>query len=69
MIVNADDFGRHVRINEAVEKGVEMGVLRSATLMAGAAAFEDAAERVRRLPKLGLGIHFTLVDVFPVLPP
>lgn len=69
MIVNADDFGRHVRINEAVEKGVEMGVLRSATLMAGAAAFEDAAERVRRLPKLGLGIHFTLVDGFPVLPP
>ena len=39
MIVNADDFGRHVRINEAVEKGVEMGVLRSATLMAGGAAF------------------------------
>ena len=69
MIVNADDFGRHVRINEAVEQGVEMGVLRSATLMAGAAAFEDAAERVRRLPKLGLGIHFTLVDGFPVLPP
>ena len=69
MIVNADDFGRHVRINEAVEKGVELGVLRSATLMAGAAAFEDAAERVRRLPKLGLGIHFTLVDGFPVLPP
>ena len=69
MIVNADDFGRHVRINEAVEKGVEMGVLRSATLMAGAAAFEDAAKRVRRLPKLGLGIHFTLVDGFPVLPP
>ena len=69
MIVNADDFGRHVSINEAVEKGVEMGVLRSATLMAGAAAFEDAAKRVRRLPKLGLGIHFTLVDGFPVLPP
>ena len=69
MIVNADDFGRHVRINEAVEKGVEMGVLRSATLMAGGAAFEDAAARVRRMPHLGLGIHFTLVDGVPLLPP
>lgn len=69
IIVNADDFGRHVRINEAVEKGVEEGFLRSATLMAGGRAFEDAAERVRRLPKLGLGIHFTLVDGIPILPP
>ncbi|MGP1575193.1 ChbG/HpnK family deacetylase [Selenomonas sp.] len=69
IIVNADDFGRHVRINEAVERGAVEGVLRSATLMAGGRAFADAAERVRRLPQLGLGIHFTLVDGFPILPP
>ena len=69
IIVNADDFGRHVRINEAVERGAVEGVLRSATLMAGGRAFVNAAERVRRLPQLGLGIHFTLVDGFPILPP
>ena len=69
IIVNADDFGRHRRINEAVERGVTEGILRSATLMAGGRAFADAADRVRRLPELGLGIHFTLVDGFPILPP
>lgn len=69
LIVNADDFGRHVHINEAVEKGLREGILRSATLMAGGRAFEDAISRVRRLPRLGLGIHFTLVDGVPVLPP
>ena len=56
IIVNADDFGRHVRINEAVEKGAAEGVLRSATLMAGGAAFEDAAARVRRLRRFLRGI-------------
>lgn len=69
LIVNADDFGRHVHINEAVEKGAAEGILRSATLMAGGRAFEDAVSRVRRLPQLGLGVHFTLVDGFPILPP
>lgn len=68
VIFNADDFGRHIRINEAVERGAKEGVLRSATLMAGGTAFADAARRVRYLKNFGLGIHFTLVDGVPILP-
>lgn len=33
VIINADDFGRHEAINEAVELGVMHGCLRSATIM------------------------------------
>lgn len=69
IIVNADDFGRHERINRAVERGVRDGVLRSATVMPGGAAFEDAAALARRTPALGVGIHLTLVNGTPVLPP
>ena len=69
IIVNADDFGRHVLINRAVERGVTDGVLRSATIMPGGAAFDDAAELAARSPKLGVGIHLTLVNGNPVLPP
>ena len=69
IIINADDFGRHVLINRAVEKAVHEGMLRSATIMAGGAAFADAAELAVRTPALGVGIHFTLVDGTPVLPP
>lgn len=69
VIINADDFGRHAAINEAVELGIMHGCLRSATIMAGGGAFAGAIDIARRHPELGLGIHFTLVDDKPVLPP
>ena len=69
IILNADDFGRHTLINRAVERGVADGILRSTTLMPGGAAFDDAAELAARSPELGVGIHLTLVNGNPVLPP
>ncbi len=66
ILVNADDFGRHVLINRAVAEAVERGILRSATLMPGGAAFDDAVEIVRVHPALGVGIHLTLVNGNPV---
>lgn len=68
IIVNADDFGRHPLINKAVEEGVLKGMIRSATLMAGGAAFADAVDLAKREPLLGVGIHLTLVDGSPILP-
>ena len=69
ILVNADDFGRHELINKAVAEGVEKGFLRSATLMPGGKAFEDAVEVARSHPSLGVGIHLTLVNGFPVCDP
>src|SRR5262245_49671476 len=37
--------------------------------MVGAPAMADAVERARRLPSLGVGLHLTLVDGLPILPP
>lgn len=69
IIINADDFGRHEDINKAVEKGLVEGCLRSATVMPGGRAFAGAVELARRHEELGLGVHFTLVDGQPILPP
>ncbi len=69
LIVTADDFGRSTAINEAVERGHREGILTAASLMVTGAAFEDAVFRARRLPNLGVGLHVTLVDGVPVLPP
>ena len=69
LIVNADDFGRHELINKAVEQGFIDGCLRSATLMPGGKAFESAVIIAKRYKELGVGIHFTLVNGYPVLPP
>ncbi len=69
LIVTADDFGRAEAINEAVERGHRDGVLTAASLMVTGAAAADAVARARRLPALGTGLHVTLVDGVPALPP
>ena len=69
IIINADDFGRHAEINRAVEQGLVHGCLRSATVMPGGAAFAGAIDIARHHEALGLGVHFTLVDGNPILPP
>lgn len=69
IIANADDFGRHPLINAAVEKAVEQGCLRSATIMPTGVAFEEAIEIAKKHSELGLGIHLTLVNANSLLAP
>lgn len=69
LIVNADDFGRHHAINQAVKQGAKLGILTSASLMPGEKAFEEAVEIARELPDLEIGVHLTLVDGVPVSDP
>jgi chitin disaccharide deacetylase len=69
LIINADDFGIAPEVNEAVERAHCDGVLRSASLMVGASAAEDAIARARRLPNLAVGLHVVLVHGRPVLAP
>lgn len=69
LIVTADDFGVDVRVNEAVERAFTEGILTSASLMMGGPAMADAVARARRLKGLAVGLHVTLADGRPVLPP
>jgi hopanoid biosynthesis associated protein HpnK len=69
VIFNADDLGVSREVNEAIETANRDGVLRSASLMTGAPAFDDAVERARRLPALAVGLHVVLVHGRPVSPP
>ena len=62
LIVTADDFGLHTRVNEAVERAHRNGVLTSASLMVAGDAAADAVERARRLPTLRVGLHVVLAD-------
>ena len=68
LIFNADDFGRHPLVNRSVEEGVKRGFLRSASIMPGEPFFDDAIQLAKRCPKLGVGVHLTLVNGKPVLP-
>jgi hopanoid biosynthesis associated protein HpnK len=67
LILNADDFGLTAGVNRAIAELHRAGLLTSATLMARAAATEEAIELARGLPKLGVGCHVVLADGEPQL--
>ncbi|AME27395.1 hopanoid biosynthesis-associated protein HpnK [Burkholderia sp. PAMC 26561] len=62
LIITADDFGLHQRVNVAVERAHKEGVLSAASLMVGADAAADAIERARQMPDLRVGLHLVLAD-------
>ncbi|MGN6649726.1 hopanoid biosynthesis-associated protein HpnK [Trinickia sp.] len=68
LIVTADDFGLHPRVNAGIERAHRQGVLKAASLMVGAPAAQDAVERAQRLPGLRVGLHLVLADGPATLP-
>ena len=69
LIVNADDFGLHSLINQGIIKGHREGFITSTSIMPSADAYEEAVALAQANPKLGIGIHLTLVGgVKPLLP-
>ena len=67
LILNADDFGLTAGVNRAILELHRAGVLTSASLMARAAATDEAIELARATPSLGVGCHVVLVNGEPVL--
>lgn len=61
LIVNADDFGRSQSINRAVIRAYREGVLTTASLMVNEAGCSEAVALARENPRLGVGLHLTLL--------
>jgi hopanoid biosynthesis associated protein HpnK len=68
-ILNADDFGLSPGINRGIIEAHRDGVVTSTSLMAVGDAFEEAVAFAHKYPALSLGMHLTLVEGSPVLPP
>jgi hopanoid biosynthesis associated protein HpnK len=68
-VINGDDFGLTAGVNAGILDAHREGVLTSASLMATAAAAEEAIAQAHATPTLGVGCHLTLVDGAPALPP
>jgi chitin disaccharide deacetylase len=69
LIVNADDFGSSHSINQAVIRAHREGVLTSASLMVNENGFDEAVKLAKENPKLGVGLHLTLLQGHSSLPP
>jgi chitin disaccharide deacetylase len=68
LIINADDFGLTSGVNRAIAEANRSGVLTSATMMANAPAFDEAAAQAKAQPGLRTGCHVVLIDGEPVFP-
>jgi len=68
LIVNADDFGRSASINQAVAQAHLKGILTTASLMVNEPAAGEAIALARDLPRLGIGLHLTLLCGHSALP-
>jgi len=67
--VNADDFGRSRSINEAVIQAHREGILTTASLMVNEPSCGEAVEWAKENPRLGVGLHLTLLMGRCALPP
>jgi hopanoid biosynthesis associated protein HpnK len=67
LIINADDFGLTSGVNRAILEAYTGGVLTSATLMANAAAFNEAVHLASLTRQFEVGCHVVLVDGAPVM--
>jgi hopanoid biosynthesis associated protein HpnK len=63
LIVNADDFGLSHSVNEAVIRAHRDGILTTASLMVNESGL------AKENPKLGAGLHLTLLHGHSALPP
>jgi len=69
LIVNADDFGLSHSVNEAVIRAHRDGILTTASLMVNELACEEAVRLAREHPRLGVGLHLSLLCGKSALPP
>jgi hopanoid biosynthesis associated protein HpnK len=69
LIVNADDFGLSPSVNAAVIRAHREGILTSASLMVNEPGFDEAVKLAKENPRLGVGLHLTLLMGHAALPP
>lgn len=62
LIINADDFGLTSGVNRAITEAGRRGAITSATVMANASQFQEAAGLAKTLPRLRTGCHVVLID-------
>lgn len=66
VIVNADDLGASPAINSAIFGLMAEGRIRSASLVANGAAFEDAVSTARGFPHCSFGVHLNASQWAPL---
>ncbi|MEK4463656.1 polysaccharide deacetylase family protein [Paenibacillus sp. FSL E2-0190] len=67
LIINCDDFGQSPPMNQAIKHLLEEEKVSSATIMAVAPGFEEAAAWCIRRQQRNVGLHLTMTSEFEAL--
>ena len=70
IIINADDYGYSLSVNQAILLSFQRALINSTSLMANMAGFEDAVDLVHThsLLRGKVGIHLNLTEGYPLSP-
>ena len=60
IVINADDFGISLGVNQAILNGYQHGILTGTSLMVNARYTPQAIQFIKRMPKIKVGVHLTL---------
>ena len=66
VIVNADDLGISLEVNEAIFGLMEQGKVTSATVIANGPFVEAACSRIPEFPKCSFGAHLNITEFEPL---
>lgn len=68
IIVNADDLGISIEVNEAIFELISRQIVTSSTIMVNAPAFEHAVAKIKAHPNLkcSFGIHLNVTEFQPL---
>jgi hopanoid biosynthesis associated protein HpnK len=69
LLVAADDFGLSAGVNAGILRAYREGILTEASLMVRGAAADEAVALARAAPRLGVGLHLTLLQGRCAAPP
>lgn len=65
LIITADDYGMSPAVNNAIEAGIEAGLITSTNVMTNMDYYKDAIN-LKKYNSISVGIHFTLTCGKPV---
>lgn len=66
LIINADDLGMSIEVNQQIEECINLGCITSSTLMANAPAFEDGVRIAKQYPQISVGVHLNIIEFKPL---
>lgn len=67
LIITADDYGMSRAVNDAIDAGIEAGLITSTNVMTNMPLYQEAV-KLKHKPGVSVGIHWVLACGKPVLP-